>query len=110
MLIINATLITWGQPENQILPGYALYIEYGLIRDIGTTSTLLQRYPNSERLDARGQLVMPGNICAHTHFYGAYARGMAIPGAPPEDFPAILQRLWWPLDKALDRDTVRASA
>jgi putative selenium metabolism protein SsnA len=110
MLIINATLITWGEPENQILPGYALYIEYGLIKDIGTTSALIERYPDMERLDARDQLVMPGNICAHTHFYGAYARGMAIPGAPPEDFPAILRRLWWPLDKALDKDSVRASA
>jgi putative selenium metabolism protein SsnA len=109
MLIINATLITWGE-ANDILPDHALYIEYGSIHDMGTTRALLERYPDSERLDARGQLVMPGNICAHTHFYGAYARGMAIPGTPPEDFPAILRRVWWPLDKALDRDTVRASA
>jgi putative selenium metabolism protein SsnA len=63
-----------------------------------------------EQLDARCQLVMPGNICAHTHFYGAYARGMAIPGPAPENFPQILQRLWWPLDKALDKETVRMSA
>lgn len=109
MLIINATLVTWGE-TNAILPDHALYIEYGTIHDIDTTRALIKKYPDIERLDARGQLVMPGNICAHTHFYGAYARGMAIPGAPPEDFPAILRRLWWPLDKALDRDTVRASA
>ena len=53
---------------------------------------------------------MPGGICAHTHFYGAFARGMAIPGDPPQDFPQILKRLWWPLDKALDEDSVRLSA
>jgi putative selenium metabolism protein SsnA len=70
----------------------------------------MARYPQAERLDARGQLVMPGNNSAHTHFYGAYARGMAIPGPAPENFPQILQRLWWPLDKALDKDTVRLSA
>ena len=59
-----------------------------------------------EQLDAGNQLVMPGNICAHTHFYGAFARGMAIPGAPPKDFPDILERLWWRLDRALlDLDT-----
>jgi cytosine/adenosine deaminase-related metal-dependent hydrolase len=57
-----------------------------------------------------GQPVLPGNICAHTHFYGAFARGMAIPGAPPEAFPAILEKLWWPLDKSLDLEDVRASA
>jgi putative selenium metabolism protein SsnA len=109
MLITNGTLITWGSP-NQILTDHALYVEDGVIRAIGRTRELIERYPQAERLDARGQLVMPGNICAHTHFYGAYARGMAIPGPSPENFPQILERLWWPLDKALDRDTVRASA
>jgi cytosine/adenosine deaminase-related metal-dependent hydrolase len=53
---------------------------------------------------------MPGNICAHTHFYGAFARGMAIPGPAPKDFPEILERLWWPLDQALDEEAVRYSA
>jgi len=109
MLITNATLVTWGEP-NQVLNDHALYIEDGVIRAIGRTSELSERYPQAEKLDARGQLVMPGSICAHTHFYGAYARGMAIPGPAPADFPQILKRLWWPLDKALDKDTVRMSA
>lgn len=109
MLITNGTLVTWGEP-NRILTDHALYIEDGIIQAIGTTSDLVARYPQAERLTARGQLVMPGNICAHTHFYGAYARGMAIPGPAPENFPQILQRLWWPLDKALNKDTVRLSA
>lgn len=109
MLIINGTLITWGE-NNQVLSDHALYIEDGLIQALGRTKDLLEQYPQTPRLDARGQLVMPGNICAHTHFYGAYARGMAIPGAPPADFPQILRRLWWPLDKALDADAVRMSA
>jgi len=109
MLITHATLNTWGE-SNQILTDHALLIENGLIRAVAPTNELLARYPQVEKIDAHGQLVMPGNICAHTHFYGAYARGMAIPGPAPENFPQILQRLWWPLDKALDRDTVRASA
>jgi putative selenium metabolism protein SsnA len=109
MLITNGTLVTWGDTP-QILSSHAIYIEQGIIRDIGPTAELAVRYPDAERLDAGGQLVMPGNICAHTHFYGAYARGMAIPGPAPENFPQILKRLWWPLDKALEKDTVRASA
>lgn len=109
MLITHGTLITWQEP-NQVLADHALYIEGDTIRAVGTSAELEARYPQAERLDARGQLVMPGNICAHTHFYGAYARGMAIPGPAPEDFPQILRRLWWPLDKALDPDSVRASA
>jgi putative selenium metabolism protein SsnA len=109
MLITNATIITWGQP-NQILEGQALYLSEGLIADIGPQAELEKRYPEARRLDARGQYALPGNLCAHTHFYGAFARGMAIPGPAPKDFPEILQKLWWPLDKALDLDAVRASA
>lgn len=109
LLITNGTLVTWGEPA-QILTGHALVIAEGIIRAIGPTADLKRRYPDAEILDAGGQLVMPGNICAHTHFYGAYARGMAIPGPAPENFPQILQRLWWPLDKALDKESVRASA
>ena len=109
MLITNATLVTWGEPA-YVLENHALYIENGVIAAMGKTAELRRQYPDAETLDARGQVVMPGNICAHTHFYGAYARGMAIPGAPPENFPRILEKLWWPLDRALDADSVRASA
>ena len=109
MLITNATLITWGAP-NQILENHGLYIEGDRIVDLGPSSVLRAKYPHAEVMDARGQYVMPGNICAHTHFYGAFARGMAIPGDPPKDFPEILERLWWKLDKALTLDDVRYSA
>jgi putative selenium metabolism protein SsnA len=109
MLIKNATLVPWDEP-GAILPGSALYLRDGLIADMGAADDLAARYPQAEQLDAGGQYVLPGNICAHTHFYGAYARGMAIPGAAPADFPQILDKLWWPLDKALDDDSVYYSA
>lgn len=109
MLITNAQVITLG-PDPRVLSDGAIYIEDDKIAAVGAQRDLLRAYPEAQRLDARGQYVMPGNICAHTHFYGAYARGLAIPGPPPRDFPQILERLWWPLDKALDRETVRSSA
>jgi len=108
MLITNAALITW-EPTNRILDQHAILIENDRIKDIGTHKELLDKYPNEELLDARGQYVMPGNICAHTHFYGAFARGMAIPGPAPKDFPEILQKLWWPLDRSLDAESIRFS-
>lgn len=109
MLIINAKLITWGIP-NQILEDHALLIEKDRIREIGPSKELAARHPQQEILDARGQYVMPGNICAHTHFYSAFARGLAIPGNAPKDFPEILQRLWWPLDRSLRAEDIRYSA
>ena len=108
MLITNATLVTWGR-EPRLLPGHHLRVEGDRIAALGPAATL-PASPGEEVLDAGGQLVMPGNICAHTHFYGAFARGMAIPGDPPKDFPEILERLWWKLDKALTLDDVRYSA
>ncbi len=109
MLITNGTLITWEKPP-RVLSNHAIYISSGKIEDIGPQQVLEERYPQAERLDACGQYVMPGNICAHTHFYGAFARGLAIPGEPPKDFPEILKKLWWPLDKALNRESVALSA
>jgi putative selenium metabolism protein SsnA len=109
MLITHGTLITMGTP-NQILPDGALYLEGEQIADLGPSAELEARYPQAERLDAQGRLVMPGLICAHTHFYGAFARGMALPGEPAANFPEILEKLWWRLDKALWPEDVRYSA
>src|SRR3989304_9146560 len=109
MLIHNATLVSWDQterfPEDQ-----ALLMRDGRVVESGSSTDLLARHLDEERLDARGQFVMPGNICAHTHFYSAFARGLAIPGRAPRDFPEILRKLWWPLDKSLGEEDVRISA
>ena len=56
------------------------------------------------RRDCSGCLVVPGNVCAHTHLYSALARGMPYALEPPENFVQILQRIWWRLDRALDED------
>ncbi len=109
MLITHTNLITW-EGENRVLEDHAVLVRDGLIADLGPSAELETRYPDAERLDAGGQYLMPGNIVAHTHFYGAFARGMAIPGPAPKDFPEILEKLWWPLDQALDEESVRLSA
>jgi putative selenium metabolism protein SsnA len=109
MLITHARLATLGA-EPELIDDGALLVEGGRITALGSTSDLTTRFPDVDRWDAKGQLVLPASICAHTHFYGAFSRGMAIPGQPPENFPQILQRLWWRLDKALTPEDVRYSA
>ena len=64
----------------------------------------------TSHIDCTGCLIIPGNVCAHTHVYSALARGMPYSLEPPHDFVEILQRVWWRLDRALDERSVRASA
>ncbi len=110
MLITNGTIITLGA-ENKVIENGAVYIRGDKIADIGATNHLITKYPDEEQLDAQGKLVMPGNIVAHTHFYGAFARGMALPpGPPPKNFPEILQQLWWKIDRALTLEDCKLSA
>ena len=109
MLIHGATVITFDS-SNRVLADGSVYIRGDEIVEVDESGTLLDRYPEAERWDAQGMLLMPGMICAHTHFYGAFARGMYIPGEPAKDFPEILQKLWWPLDRSLDLGGVQSSA
>ena len=109
MLVVNGTLITWETP-NRILENCAMLIRDGKIVEIGPQDDLVNRFPAEERFNAMNRYVMPGNICAHTHFYGAFSRGLSIPGSAPADFPEKLTKLWWPLDKSLDLTDVRYSA
>lgn len=61
-------------------------------------------------VDCSGCLVIPGNVCAHTHLYSALARGMPYRLEPPASFLQVLQRVWWRLDRALDEASIRACA
>jgi putative selenium metabolism protein SsnA len=61
-------------------------------------------------IDCSGCLVIPGNVCAHTHLYSTLARGMPYRLSPPTTFVEILRRVWWRLDRALDPSSIRASA
>lgn len=109
MIIHNATVVTFDG-DNRILEDGAVRYQGATIDAVGASETIRAAYPDDATWNAGGMLLMPGQICAHTHFYGAFARGMYIPGAPARDFPEILQNLWWKLDKALDLDGVRSSA
>ena len=111
MLIKNANLITCDD-NNRILFGAAL-----MIAPDGSIDRIIEKLdPNDhaiereEIIDAGHQYIMPGQICAHTHFYGAFSRGMYIPGEAPDAFPAILEKLWWKLDKSLDDEANYYSA
>jgi putative selenium metabolism protein SsnA len=109
MLIGNGSVVTLGE-DNQLIEHGAVLIQGDRIAAIGSDNELRQRYLNAEYIDAHDGLILPGFLCSHTHFYGAFARGMPILGEPPRNFPEILERLWWRLDKLLTLEDSRASA
>lgn len=109
MLIHHATVITFDDAQPLLHDG-AVRIHGEVIDAVGPSDELLARFPEDEQWDASGLVLMPGQICSHTHFYGAFARGLYIPGEAAKDFPEILEKLWWRLDKALDLAAVGASA
>ena len=63
-----------------------------------------------EVIDCGGAVVMPGMVNGHTHLYSALAVGMPAPPRQPKNFLEILQLVWWRLDRALDPESIEASA
>ena len=79
-------------------------------RDLWVREGRIAEPGHGTRILTDGLLVVPGNVCAHTHLYSALARGMPYTLEPPRNFLEILQRIWWRLDRALDEDLILASA
>ena len=89
LLIGNGVLCTLGDVSPKVLPDHAVFIVGDTIQEVGTTAELLKKHKNAEYIDAKGKLIMPGLICAHGHFYGMYARGMALKDEPPVTFVQV---------------------
>ncbi|MHC1778562.1 MAG: amidohydrolase family protein [Lentimicrobium sp.] len=65
---------------------------------------------NHTIVDCSGKYITHSFANGHHHVYSALARGMGVPKKNPENFPEILEYIWWTLDKALDLDMIRSSA
>ena len=100
LLIKNGTVITRISGK-KIFKGN-IYIEDNIIREIGS-----KKFSADNIIDATGKIVIPSLINAHSHMYGAYARGMSLKGEPPQNFIQILKKLWWMLDKKLTTKDIR---
>jgi putative selenium metabolism protein SsnA len=101
-LVGNGRLITHN-PEHPFFEDGCVAFEGETIADFGKTSEVKTRHPNSSYYDARGRIIMPGLVNAHTHIYSAFARGLSLPQKKPNlAFSEILQNVWWRIDKVLN--------
>jgi len=89
---------------HEIEPDGAVVMDGDTIVDIGKTTEMKQKHYGAKVINAQGQLIMPGLINCHGHYYGFFSRGMALKDPPAYTFLEVLERLWWRLDRALQHE------
>jgi putative selenium metabolism protein SsnA len=107
-ILSNGTLVTGGARPT-VIPNGAVVWRDDRILALGSENEFGGRFPDARVLDAHGGLIVPGMVNLHHHFYSALARGLD-PGVELNGFGAVLEGLWWRLDRALTSDAVRVSA
>jgi putative selenium metabolism protein SsnA len=110
MILIGNGRVVTRVKETPYYPDGAVVIDGDSIHEVGSFPDLKKKYPDAEFVDARGGIIMPGLINAHTHIYSGLARGLAIDGNNPTNFLEVLEGMWWNIDRHLTLDGTRASA
>lgn len=98
----------------KIIPVFGdILISEGLITKIeeGDFNEFLSMpdYKADADLDAGGRVITIPNTNFHDHFYSRLAKGLPIKDSM-DNFENILKNLWWKIDRALDKDMIKASA
>ena len=109
-LVTNGRLITRDPDGKGYYEHGAVAYEGSKIVEVGEESALRAKYADAEIIDAKGGVIMPALINAHTHIYSALARGLSIVGNNPTNFYEVLDGTWWAIDRKLMMDGTRASA
>lgn len=89
-LVTNGRLITRDSESCGYYEHGAVAYEGTKITEVGEETMLRAKYPQAEIIDAKGGVIMPAFINAHTHIYSALARGLSIAGNNPNNFYEIL--------------------
>lgn len=110
MLIVKNGRVITRDPDHPYYKDGAVVMEGEQILEVGPREDLEKAYSRAEVVDARGGLIMPGLINAHTHIYSGLARGLSVKGYNPKSFYEILDGMWWAIDRKLTLDRTRASA
>ena len=77
MLLIGNGRVLTRDKDKPFLEDGAVTVEGELIKEVGPLSALKEKYRDAEFVDARGGLIMPGFINAHTPM-----RYLMEPGGP----------------------------
>lgn len=101
--IINARIYDY---VTYIENGYLIYDEK--IVEVGDMKNFKNKGFDKVE-DFKGDLLMPTFVCAHSHIYSIFARGLALP-FNPKNFQDILDQMWWKIDAELVKKETYYSA
>jgi cytosine/adenosine deaminase-related metal-dependent hydrolase len=93
-----------------------LHLEKGKISQVRlkpfqdfVNQTHKQDHQDETIIDVNGRVITVPLINFHDHLYSRLAKGLAVQG-PMDNFPHILENLWWKLDPILDTGMIEACA
>ena len=110
MYLITNGFVATRDKNGTFYKNGAVVVEDTKIKEVGKGDALKVKYPYAEIIDARGGVIMPAFINAHTHIYSALARGLSVKGYNPHNFYEVLDGMWWNIDRKLTLKGTRASA
>ena len=83
--------------EQYLESSYVIFDE--IIHEVGKMKDFKNK--GYDVIDGKDQLLMPNFVCAHSHIYSIFARGLALP-FNPKNFQDILDQMWWKIDSKID--------
>jgi 5-methylthioadenosine/S-adenosylhomocysteine deaminase len=85
--IVHGAAVATVGPDGAVQTDAAVVIDGDRIAAVGPSAELLARYPEAERIDGRGRLILPGFANTHTHLPLTLARGIYEDLSPPHRPP-----------------------
>ncbi len=105
-ILIRNIRIFETRPPYSIAEGMDVFIEGSEIRKVGRNLEVKA----DKVIDGTAKTLIPGNVCAHHHYYSGLSRGMLINAGAQRDFIEVLREWWWRLDRALDEESLYYSS
>ena len=90
-VITNGLVITMDD-RNRIIRGGCVVVEDGVIVDVGKARDLAEKY-DYEKIDAGGNIIMPGLINTHTHLFQELGKNLCV----DVDLQRWFRSVWAPL-------------
>lgn len=101
-LIIKNVRVMQTEAPFEVLEKVDVIIDGGLIVKVAPLAAA--DFKADKVIDGKGKTLIPGNICAHHHYYSGLSRGMLISSGPQTDFIQVLKEWWWRLDRGLQEE------